>query len=204
MAALVALLAVAHRAARFTPIPTTLATATKLWGGPANTYRYLANSDTDWGQAQKMARAYIDKTRPENCFFLRTYNNKNSDYGIPCGGISEMQWDDLQTPYTGTMIVSSSMVDGIGLRGASIETRRVFKDLKPVAKLGGSALLVYQGTFDLSPLVAAQLLYPGKGGRRAGSASVLELAQQAAELDPAQRRCPCRDVRQLPRSRPGR
>ncbi|MGO9073559.1 MAG: toprim domain-containing protein, partial [Terriglobales bacterium] len=95
---------------------------------------------------------------PANCFFLRTYNNKNSDYGIPCAGISEIQWDELETPYTGTMIVSSSMVDGVGVRGASAETRRIFKDLNPVAKLGGSALLVYQGTFDVSPLVAVQRL----------------------------------------------
>jgi 4-amino-4-deoxy-L-arabinose transferase-like glycosyltransferase len=184
MAALVALLLL-HIASSLHAYPNYICYSNELWGGPANTYRYLANSDTDWGQAQKMARAYINKTRPENCFFLRTYNSKNSDYGIPCGGISELQWNDLQTPYIGTMIVSSSMVDGIGLRGAAIETRRVFKDLKPVAKLGGSALLVYQGTFDLSPLVAAQLLYRARELGEQDQQSVLELAQQAAQLDPS-------------------
>jgi len=183
MAMLVALLLL-HVASSLHAYPNYICYSNELWGGPVNTYRYLANSDTDWGQAQKMARAYIDKTHPKNCFFLRTYNNKNSDYGIPCGSISEIEWDDLQTPYTGTMIVSGSMVDGIGLRGAAVETHRVFKDLKPVAKLGGSALLVYQGTFDLRPIVAVQLLYQARALGEQDERRTLALAQQAAELDP--------------------
>jgi len=164
--------------------PNYLSYANEAWGGPSETYKYLANSDVDWGQAQKMAAAYIAKTHPTNCFFLRTYNNKNSDYGIPCQGISEIQWDQLQTPYTGTMIVSSSMVNGIGVRGASVQTRRAFSGLKPVAKLGGSALLVYEGTFDVSPLVAAQVLVQARhieGNEQA----VIEMAQKASALDPS-------------------
>ncbi|MGA3128949.1 MAG: phospholipid carrier-dependent glycosyltransferase [Candidatus Korobacteraceae bacterium] len=165
--------------------PNYLSYANEAWGGPGETYKYLANSDVDWGQAQKMARAYIDKTHPANCFFLRTYNNKNSDYGIPCQGVSEIQWDALQTPYTGTMIVSSSMVNGIGVRGASVQTRRSFSGLKPVAKLGGSALLVYEGTFDVSPLVAAQVLVRARLAGEQDPEAALTLAQQASALDPA-------------------
>lgn len=164
--------------------PNYLSYGNEAWGGPGETYKYLANSDVDWGQAQKMARAFVDKTHPQNCFFLRTYNNKNSDYGIPCGGVSEIQWDQLDTPYTGTMIVSASMVNGIGVRGASVQTRRTFSGIKPVAKLGGSALLVYEGTIDVSPLVAAQLLVRARqveGNEQA----VLELAQKASVLDPS-------------------
>jgi Dolichyl-phosphate-mannose-protein mannosyltransferase len=164
--------------------PNYLSYSNELWGGPGGTYRYLANSDVDWGQAQKMARDYIDRTHPANCFFLRTYNNRNSDYGIPCQGISEIQWDALQTPYTGTMIVSSSMVDGIGVRGASVQTRRAFAGLKPTAKLGGSALLVYEGTFDLSPIVAAQLLAKARGIGDQDPEAALELAEKASALDP--------------------
>ncbi len=183
-----ALLLAFHMGSSLHAYPNYLSYSNELWGGPGETYRYLANSDVDWGQAQKMARDYIAKTHPANCFFLRTYNNKNSDYGIPCGGISEIQWDQLQTPYTGTMIVSSSMVDGIGVRGASVQTHRTFQGLTPTAKLGGSALLVYQGTFDVSPIVAAQLLVRARTLGALGEENeplVLELAQQAAKLDPS-------------------
>jgi 4-amino-4-deoxy-L-arabinose transferase-like glycosyltransferase len=183
MIALAVLLAF-HIATSLRAYPNYLSYANEAWGGPGETYKYLANSDVDWGQAQKMAAAYIAKTHPANCFFLRTYNNKNSDYGIPCQGISEIQWDQLETPYTGTMIVSSSMVNGIGVRGASVQTRRTFSGLTPVAKLGGSSLLVYEGTFDVSPLVAAQTLVRARqieGNEQA----VIELAQQAVALDPS-------------------
>lgn len=164
--------------------PNYLSYSNEFWGGPSETYRHLANSDVDWGQGQKMALAYINKTHPSNCFFLRTYNNKNSDYGIPCGGISELQWDPLQTPFVGTMIVSSSMVDGIGVRGASVQTYHVFRDLTPVAKLAGSALLVYQGTIDVSPIVAAQLLVRAREVGEQDPQQGLELAMKAAALDP--------------------
>ena len=164
--------------------PNYLSYSNELWGGPGETYRYLANSDVDWGQAQKMARDYIKKTHPANCFFLRTYNNKNSDYDIACGGISELQWNALETPYMGTMIVSSSMVDGIGVRGASVQTRRAFSGLTPKAKLGGSALLVYEGTIDVSPMVAAQLLVQAREIGDQDPQAVLQLARRASALDP--------------------
>jgi hypothetical protein len=183
MIALITLLAF-HAGSSLRAYPNYLSYGNELWGGPGETYRYLANSDVDWGQAQKMARDYVLKTHPANCFFLRTYNNKNSDYNIPCAGISELQWDQLDTPYTGTMIVSSSMVDGIGVRGASVQTYRTFSRLTPEAKLGGSALLVYEGTFDVGPLVAAQLLLEARELGQQDPQSALELAQKASSLDP--------------------
>jgi 4-amino-4-deoxy-L-arabinose transferase-like glycosyltransferase len=183
MAVLVALL-VFHAASSLHAYPNYLSYSNELWGGPGETYRFIANSDVDWGQAQKMARDYIARTHPPNCFFLRTYNNLNSDYGIPCRGISEIQWDQLETPFTGTMIVSSTIVDGVGLGRMSVPTRRVFKDLKPVAKIGGSALLVYKGTFDLSPIVAFQLLVHARTVGEQDPQLALELGQQAAQIDP--------------------
>jgi len=183
MVVLILLLAF-HAGSSLRAYPNYLSYGNELWGGPGETYKYLANSDVDWGQAQKMARDYIQKTHPANCFFIRTYNNKNRDYGIPCGGISELQWDQLETPYTGTVIVSASMVDGIGVRGASVQTRRTFRYLKPVAKLGGSALLVYQGTFNLGPIVAAQLLLKAREVGDQDPQVALELSQKASALDP--------------------
>lgn len=165
--------------------PNYLSYSNEFWGGPAETYRYLGYSDADWGQAQKMARDYVAKTHPSNCFFLRTYQSRNSDYSVPCRGVSEDEWDQLETPFTGTMIVSSAVVDGVGLGRMGIPARRVFKDRKPVAKIGGSALLVYKGTFDLSPIVAFQLLSHARGVGEQDPQLALELGQQAAKLDPS-------------------
>ena len=184
LAALIALLAF-HVSSSLHVYPNYLSYSNELWGGPTETYRHLGYSDADWGQAQKLARDYVTKTHPLNCFFLRTYHSQNSDYGVPCRGVSEDEWDQLETPFTGTMIVSSAVVDGVGLGRMGIPVRRVFKDLKPVAKIGGSALLVYKGTFDVSPMVAFQVLSHARGVGERDPELALELAQQAAGLDPS-------------------
>jgi len=165
--------------------PNYLSYSNELWGGPGETYRYLANSDDDWGQAQKMARAYVETAHPANCYFLRTYNNLNSDYDIPCQGMSEIQWDPLPMRYTGTMIVSSTMLDGIGVPQAAVPTSRLFKGMTPKAKLGGSALLVYEGTFDTSSMVASQLLIRANAEKENNPQQAFDLAEQAAKLDPS-------------------
>jgi hypothetical protein len=173
-----------HISSSLHTFPNYLSYSNELWGGPSKLYLYLSNSDDDWGQAQKMARAYIDKTHPANCYFLRTYNNLNSDYAIPCLGMSELQWDPLPAQYTGTMIVSSTMLDGIGVPQAAVRTARIFKNHQPVAKLGGSALLVYQGTFDTSPMAASQLMMQADQVKMEDPQRALALARQAASMDP--------------------
>lgn len=138
--------------------PNYLSYSNEAWGGPSHTYQYLADSNVDWGQAQKMARDYIARTRPESCFFLQAYNELSSDYGIPCGSITEMEDEVPPETFTGTLIVSSSVVDGILSFAGGERARRMFRNLTPIDRLGGSALLVYEGTFDLRPLVSATLV----------------------------------------------
>ena len=165
--------------------PTISATATSFG---ADRVRRIVSSPTPMLTGAKPRRWLAITLRRRihsNCFFLRTYNSENRDYGIPCGGISEIQSDPLQTPFTGTMIVSSTVVDGVGLGRMSVPVRRVFKDLNPVAKIGGSALLVYKGTFDVSPMVAFQLLSHARGVGEQDPQLALELGQRAAKLDPS-------------------
>ena len=183
MIALVALLAF-HAITSLHAFPNYLSYSNELWGGPSQTYRYLSSSDDDWGQAQKMARDYVEKNHISNCYLVRTYNNLNSDYGIPCAGMSEIQWDPLPMQYTGTMIVSSTMLDGIGVPMAGVRTNRLFRGLKPKAKIGGSALLAYEGTFDTSPMLAAQLIMRAANVEDRDPPLAFRLAGQAAQLDP--------------------
>jgi hypothetical protein len=151
--ALVVLL-VLHAVSSLRAFPNYLSYSNELWGGPANTYKYLSDSNTDMGQALKMAHDYTIRNGTTHCWLIQPYNETASDYGIPCSdiyvGIPPLHFD-------GTLIVSSILVDGImspfGPRGASI-----FKGMQPTAKLGGSALFVYDGSFDMVPIVAAERL----------------------------------------------
>ena len=114
MIALAALLAF-HIISSLHAFPNYLSYSNEAWGGPSETYRYLSHSDVDWGQAQKMVRAYVDKTRPQIVFSSARTTISIATTVFPCRGISEIQWDQLETPYTGTMIVSVSAVNGVGV-----------------------------------------------------------------------------------------
>jgi hypothetical protein len=143
-----------HAVSSLRAFPNYLSYSNELWGGPQNTYKYLSDSNADLGQALKMARHYVAASRPTHCWLIQPYNETASDYGIPC--------DDIYSKipplhFDGTLIVSSILVDGVmspfWKRSASL-----FKDVQPKAKLGGSALFVYDGNFDLTPMVAAERL----------------------------------------------
>jgi 4-amino-4-deoxy-L-arabinose transferase-like glycosyltransferase len=181
--ALIVLLSV-HAVSSLHAFPNYISYGNELWGGPDNVYKYLADSNADWGQAQKMARSYVKATQPTSCFMIQTYHNHKRDYGIPCGSISESEHDIPPLPFTGTLIVSSSIVDGVVLHVGGVRAARIFRDFTPKAHLGGSALLIYEGTFDLSPIIAAQ--HVARIGLDVHEPrAVLEEAQIAARFDPA-------------------
>ncbi|MFI5117852.1 MAG: ArnT family glycosyltransferase [Terriglobales bacterium] len=182
--ALIVLLS-AHAASSLHAFPSYISYGNELWGGPNNVYKHLADSNTDWGQAHKIARSYINRMQPTSCFLIQEYHNNKLDYGIPCGSISELESDIPPLPFTGTLIVSSNVVDGVNwLTG--VRAARVFRDLTPTAHIGGSALLVYKGTFDLSPIIAAQHV-ARIGADVHEPLAVLERAKIAARLDPENR-----------------
>jgi hypothetical protein len=172
-----------HAGSSLHSFPNYLSYGNEAWGGPANTYKYLADSNVDWGQAQKIAREYIARARPEACFFLQAYNERSSDYGIPCGSITEMEDEIPPETFTGTLIVSSSVVDGILPFDGGVRAGRIFRHLTPKTKLGGSALLVYEGTFDLRPLVSATLLRRNVDPSFSPQEKMAR-ARWAAEIDP--------------------
>ncbi len=171
-----------HAGSSLDSFPNYLSYSNEAWGGPANTYRFLADSNVDWGQAQKMARDYVARTHPESCFFIQAYNERSVDYHIPCGSISEMEDEVPPETFTGTLIVSSNLVDGISKFSGGVRASRLFRNLSPKEKLGGSALLVYEGTFDLRPLVSATLIR--NVDPRLTPQEKMIRAQRAATVDP--------------------
>jgi hypothetical protein len=147
-----------HVGSSLRAFPNYISYANEFFGGPANVYKYLADSNVDWGQAEKMAHDYLQARKPENCFFIRTFNRFNRDYGIPCGSISELEHQIPPRHFRGTLIVSSNVVAGIAPYVGGVRAGRVFQDRTPVAQLGGGALLVYEGAFDLTPIATEQEL----------------------------------------------
>jgi len=177
-----AVLLLAHAASSLHAFPNYISYGNELWGGPENVYKYLADSNTDWGQAQKMLSSYLEETKTSPCFVIESFNSRKSDYGIPCGTVSDLERDIPPLPFTGTLIASSNVVDGVIMNLGGVRTTGIFRGLRPKAHIGGSALLLYEGTFDLSPVISMQHL------ARVGvdvdePLEVLEEAKIAAEFD---------------------
>ncbi len=169
-----------HAASSLHAFPNYLSYGNEIWGGPANTYKYLSDSNVDMGQALKMARRYVADNSPSDCWLVQPYDETTSDYAIPC--------EDVNTRipplyFTGRLIVSSILVDRImspyGPRSADI-----FKGMQPKAKLGGSALFVYQGTFDLTPMVSAERLKLASSRGPREPLFAIDQAQQVLLFDP--------------------
>jgi hypothetical protein len=143
-----------HAVSSLRAFPNYVSYANELWGGPANTYKYLSDANTDMGQALKMARDYVARNKPTHCWLIQPFDETAADYGIPC---DDIYITNPPLHFDGTLIVSSMLVQGVmnpyGARSAA-----VFRGMQPKAKLGGSALFVYDGSFDMTPIVAAQRL----------------------------------------------
>ncbi|MFZ1915936.1 MAG: glycosyltransferase family 39 protein [Terriglobales bacterium] len=174
-----------HTISSLRTFPNYISYGNELWGGPENVYKYLADSNADWGQALKMAHNYVERAKPASCLMIPTYRNVDKDYNIACPDlISEIDRGAASSHYTGTLLVSSSVVDGIIFRSGGARAMRIFRGVEPSARLGGSAILVYHGSFDLGPIFSYQYVQRILAGRIRNDSEVLETAKAAAELDP--------------------
>ncbi len=54
-----------HASSSLRAFPNYLSYANEAWGGPANTYKYLTDSNVDWGQQLKTVHAYLDQRHQE-------------------------------------------------------------------------------------------------------------------------------------------
>ena len=69
MGALIAVLLVAHAASSLHAFPNYISYGNELWGGPENAYKYVADSNADWGQAQKLAASYLQANETRVLFY---------------------------------------------------------------------------------------------------------------------------------------
>lgn len=128
--------------------PKHISYANEAWGGPSNTYKWLSDSNVDWGQGLYAARDYVNSHVQGPCWMLYAYPLDTRNYGIRC---PDLQKADQPVPdqMTGTFIVGAQILSGTSKDEKGIDFGQPFRAKDPVARLGGSAMLVYKGTFDM-------------------------------------------------------
>jgi Dolichyl-phosphate-mannose-protein mannosyltransferase len=172
--------------------PNYLAYSNELWGGPANTYKYLTDSNTDWAQQLKAVKKYLDNRGARDCWFayFAEPSIHFSAYGIPCkplptadSGWTHYQIDTPQT-ITGSLLISAGTLTGYEWGSNVLNPYREFQKLEPVAFIQ-DGVFVYDGTFDMRFASALGHVTRAQDLTSAGQlAPALVEAQKAVAIDP--------------------
>lgn len=141
--------------------PNYMAYSNELWGGPANTYHYLTDSNTDWGQQLLAVKAYTDEHGIKDCWFAYFVDPflRPQDYGIPCKSLPtpDTIFTKTQRPVPpvidGPVLISAGDWTGFERGSNVLNPYRGFQKLKPVTSIQ-DGVLVYEGTFAV-PLASA-------------------------------------------------
>jgi tetratricopeptide (TPR) repeat protein len=173
--------------------PTYMAYANELWGGAANTHKYLGDSNVDWGQQLIATRRYLSRHGIKNCWFIYFPEGAvdTSPYHIPCKRLptTDTLWwlnESLDAPPSidGPVLISDGDLAGFEFGPGPLNPYEQFKTLKPVAVIQ-HGIYVFDGHFDI-PLAAsfshaqkAQNLLAAKDPEAA-----LSEAQEAVALAP--------------------
>ncbi|HEX6805266.1 MAG TPA: phospholipid carrier-dependent glycosyltransferase [Terriglobales bacterium] len=172
--------------------PVYLAYSNELWGGPANTYKYLSDSNVDWGQQLKAVKKYLDSRHVQNCWFAY-FAQVVADpgyYGIPCKPLTTIAsvWlqptIDVPPSLDGPVLISAGVLSGYEFGPGPLNPYDQFQRMTPTAVIE-HGVFVFDGHFEI-PLASAlnhvtrAQLFDQSGNLDAA----LEEAQAAVQLAP--------------------
>lgn len=177
----VASLIIFHAASSLHAYPNYLSYANEFWGGPQNSYRYLGWLDI--GQAYPQAKIYLETHSGQDCWFFTAWQWDPKLYGVPCQTIGNYLESELPPRIRGTVVVSATLLKGAGLAEQALAAP--FQNVTPLKKLGGSALLVYEGEFDTRKGASMSEINLARQALRGGqTASAMMHAERAVQFAP--------------------
>jgi hypothetical protein len=181
-----------HVASTTRSAPNYLAYSNELFGGPANTYKYLTDSNTDWGQQLVSVKRYLDQHNIHECWF-GYFVQPSIDYhayGIPCHQLptADSMWTqqqvDAPTSISGTVLVSAATLTGYEFGSVILSPFQPFMHEQPVDTID-DGVFVYRGVFDTS--LASAFGYFTRASKALANKQLdaaLNAAQQAVAINP--------------------
>ena len=156
---LAAALVAFHCISSLRAFPNYLAYSNEAWGGPQQTYRYLTDSNVDWGRGLIDVRDYLARHHITDCWLAYNATADPDYYDIPCKSLPDVvphkRAAVVPRPVEGTLLISASDLSGFAFWGSpDMNPFAPLLHVKPAANLGGHTL-VFQGSFDLRLLSAA-------------------------------------------------
>jgi hypothetical protein len=183
---LILILLAAHAASSLRAYPNYLPYSNELWGGPSRTYRYLTDSNVDWGQGLYQTRDYLSARKIGDCWMAYDGTASPAYYGIPCRMLTANASNPNDVPplaANGTFVISALSVSGIEWEPGALNPYLPFLRARPVDVIAG-AMLVYRGRFDLTGVAAATHIARSDDERNNHPADALADAQAAVQLTP--------------------
>jgi hypothetical protein len=182
----IGVLIAAHLASAIFVYPDYFAYSNELLGGERNTYKYLSDSNNDWGQALYQTALWLKARNITDCWIAYDGAADLKYYGVPCrilpGNPGDLQPIPPPTT-TGLFIISGLSYAGVEWEPAELQPYAVFHGVQPSDNIGG-AMLVYNGTFDLRRVQAVDYIIKASSELRADPAAALHDARSALALTP--------------------
>jgi hypothetical protein len=128
--------------------------------GPSQTYKYLSDSNADWGQELKAAKKYLEGGQVKNCWFayFAAVVMEPTYYGVPCKPLTTIAsgWlqPSIEVPASvdGPVLISA-VLSGYEFGPGQLKPYDQFQRLQPTAAIE-DGLFVFDGHFEI-PLATA-------------------------------------------------
>jgi tetratricopeptide (TPR) repeat protein len=184
--ALISLL-IFHAVTAVRTAPNYLAFSNDFWGGTNQTYRYLTDSNVDWGQNLKFVNEYLRAEKINDCWFANFGGGELARRNVPCRlmpgshewNMTEELIEPIPPVVEGTVLLTAAILPPLGE-----DVYLPIAASEPVAQIGGG-IFVYRGRFEL-PLASA-LSYASRAQQllqRNRFDEAVADARQAAEIAP--------------------
>jgi hypothetical protein len=172
--------------------PAYLAYSNELWGGPSQTYRYLSDSNADWGQQLKATKQYLDSRHVDHCWFAYFADVvvDPSYYGVHCKPLTTIAsvWllPSIDVPPTtdAPVLISAGVLSGYEFGPGPLNPYDQFQRIKPTAVIE-DGVFVYDGKYQIPLASARNHVTQSQLAIRSGQLErALSEAQLAVELAP--------------------
>ena len=188
------ILLVAHVVSALCVLPSPLAYANEAWGGPANTYKVLGDSNVDWGQQLYQVKDWEDKHPGEECWFAYIVRPlvMPESYGVHCHVLPNGMALNGGAPGSeavppvvhGAVLLSASELSGALWPSRELNPYRGFQARKPDEEIG-YGVMVYRGDVPMEAaggVSRAFLAWSKLQARQPQEA--LALAEEGVKLSP--------------------
>ena len=187
----VAALLMLHVGSSLRAAPNYISYANEAWGGPTQTFRYLTDSNTDWGQQLVATSTYLKDHEIHDCWFAYFVAPfvLPADYGIKCKLLptyDSLSADEvLEVPQTiaGTVLISAGDLTGFEFGSRLLNPYEGFRSIKPTAFIQ-NGIFVFQGNFPVTLAAALSHVQRStsllKGGDKKGAVLEASLAEKIA------------------------